>query len=309
MNKKTLLFTVVLILVIGLSALFFKKDSLQQQNKPFILCTTSIIGDTIQQIVGDTAQVYCLMGPGIDPHLYKAREGDLHRLANAAIIFYNGLHLEGKMAHVLHQMNHYTPSIALSDALSTTSLLQTEVDGIYDPHIWHDVILWVEIVKYATACLCKQWPEHADIYNQNAQVACNQLSDLDQYVRKQLSTIDASKRILVTAHDAFSYFGKRYGMEVVGLQGVSTDAEISTGAIQDLVAYLVDKQIHAIFIESSIPKRSIQAVHNAAAARNWYVTIGQELYSDALGDADSDAHTYYAMIRHNVDAIVQALTA
>lgn len=170
-----------------------KKYSFHQENKPFILCTTGIIGGTVQRIVGDTAQVHALMGPGIDPHLYKAREGDVHRLANADMIFYNGLHLEGKMAHVLEQMNRYAPSIALSDTLPTTALLQTEVDGIYDPHIWHDVILWIKIVEYATTCLCKRWPEQAELYTQNSQTFCEELHALDAYARKQIATIDPKK--------------------------------------------------------------------------------------------------------------------
>ena len=309
MNKKnSIIILASLFFLFILCMLFIKKDSSHQTDKPFILCTTGIIGDTIQRIVGGTAHVHSLMGPWIYPHLYKAREGDVHRLANADIIFYNGLHLEGKMAHALEQMNRYTPSIALSDVLPVDSLLQTEVGGIYDPHIWHDVTLWIKIVEYATSCLCKRWPENSKLYATNSQKLCEELRTLDAYIRKQIATIDSKKRILITAHDAFSYFGKRYGMEVVGLQGVSTDAEISTSAIQELVDYLVEHQIHAIFVESSIPKRSIQAVHDAATARNWYIIIGDELYSDALGDADSGAHSYGAMIRSNVDAIVHALT-
>jgi len=305
---KKIIIVISICLAVALLPFFLKKTSLTQSHtKPFILCTTSIIGDTVKQIVGDTAEIYTLMGPGIDPHLYKAREGDVHRLAHADIIFYNGLHLEGKMVHVLHQINSYTRSAAVADALKPEQLLSAGVGDTYDPHIWHDVICWIQVVEYITATLCSRMPEYSAKYEKNSRIFSAQLHELDKYIKSKIAAIPESQRILITAHDAFGYFGKRYGMQVVGLQGVSTDAEISTSDVQNLVDYLVANQVHAIFIESSIPKRSIQAVHNAAAARDWYVIIGEELYSDAIGDAESSANSYSTMIKHNIDAIVQAL--
>lgn len=276
--------------------------------KPFILCTTSMIADTVKQIGGDKIDAHGLMGPGIDPHLYKAREGDVHRLAQADIIFYNGLHLEGKMANVLQQMKSYTKSIAIGDALSREELLSAGIDDLYDPHIWHDVTLWMKIVAHITTIMCEQKPENSNFYKKNSENFCEQLKELDIYIRKTLEAIPPEQRILITAHDAFSYFGKAYNVQVVGLQGISTDADISTRDIHDLVDYLIDHRMHAIFIESSIPARSIQAVYDAAAARNWSIIIGEELFSDALGDVQSGAHSYITMIKHNVDAISKALS-
>ena len=272
-NKKQILFFGIFVAPILFLTLVRTNIDYEQHTKPYILCTTSIIGDTVQQLVGDTVEIHTLMGPGIDPHLYKAREGDVHRLARANIIFYNGLHLEGKMAHILHQMNSYTASIAVADALDAQDLLDAGIEGIHDPHIWHDVILWIKVVKHITSILCAKIPQHAQLYQNNAHALCTQLQELDHYIKNKIATIAENKRILVTAHDAFSYFGKRYGMSVVGLQGVSTDAEISAGDVQNLVDYLVEQQLHAIFIESSIPQRSIEAVqcrYSTQLVRNYW---------------------------------------
>lgn len=272
-----------------------------------IVCTTGMIADTVSCIAKEHASVHALMGPGVDPHLYKAREGDVHRLAQADLIFYNGLHLEGKMAHLLEQMNDYVHTAAVSKALSKEDLLDAGVEGLYDPHIWHDVVLWIKIARLVTQELIEVDPAHAQEYSINGQAYINDLEALDRWVRQQIATIPQEKRVLVTAHDAFSYFGASYGVEVVGLQGVSTDADVSTRDITTLVDFLIERSIHALFLESSIPARSIEAVHQAAQARGWGITLGSELLSDALGDADAGGNTYIDMIRSNVQAMVHSL--
>ena len=310
--KQPVSFIVLLSLMLTLmlsSIYYFHKDTApltHDPNKIRILCTTSMITDTVKQIGGDCVEVHGLMGPGVDPHLYKAREGDVHRLAQTHIIFYNGLHLEGKMATILESMQQYTPSIALGKALDPKELITFDT-GICDPHIWHDVQLWIQVVRTVSATLAEHDPKHSNYYQQNTNNYIAQLTDLNTWIQHHIDTIPEHQRILITAHDAFSYFGKRYGMQVIGLQGISTDAEISTNDIQQLVDLLVEKQIKAIFVESSIPKRSLQAVQQAAAARGWPIILGDELYSDALGN--DDASTYIGMIKHNVRAIVNGLSS
>jgi manganese/zinc/iron transport system substrate-binding protein len=272
-----------------------------------IVCTTSILADTVRNLVDDHVQVISLMGYGIDPHLYKAREGDMHTLFKADIIFYHGLHLEGKMADILSAMNRYKKSIAVSDSVNNSLLQKSPLFDSHDPHIWHDVQLWMYVVNYIRDILTSYDSAHADIYKQKSKQYIKELQELDNYVKKQSNLLSNNQRILVTAHDAFGYFAKAYGFRVIGLQGISTDSDISTKDIQDLVDFIIKHQVRAIFVESSIPQRSLCALQNAVKARGWQVAIGGELYSDALGDLQTHAHTYCGMIQYNIDTIVAAL--
>lgn len=286
---------------------FYKPKVGDLSKKLQVVCTTSIITDVLKNIGGDRLVVTGLMGPGVDPHLYKARESDVATLANADIIFYNGLHLEGKMADLLANMRDKVKTVALSDALSDGDLLKTNFAGMNDPHIWHDVNRWIKVVEYINEVLCALDNKCDDSYEKNTQNYVAQLKQLDAYIKKQIAQIPSRDRILVTAHDAFSYFGKAYGLTVIGLQGISTDSEVSTRDIQNLVRYIVKHKIPALFVESSIPRRSVEAVQKAVEAQGWRVVIGPELYSDALAAQPSPAGTYIGMIKHNVDAIVSAL--
>lgn len=308
MPYKFLIFlTLFLSLMLCLVYYVTMRTSAHEAGKLSIVCTTSIIADIAQHIGADCVQVHALMGPGIDPHVYKAREGDVHRLAQADIILYNGLHLEGKMAHILGSMQSYTCTVNLGATLDPEQLIITD-SGMPDPHVWHDVILWMSITKTIRDIFIAQDEKNREHYQKNARIYLDQLQQLHEWTQHQIATIAPEKRILITAHDAFSYFGKRYGMQVVGLQGISTDAEISIDDIQQLVSLLIEKNIDTIFIESSIPHRSLQAVQQAARARNWAVRLGDELYSDALGSPQGSAGTYYDMIRQNVAAIRNGLT-
>ena len=309
MKQTTLFFTLFLVLCITTPLLvlwYLKTENVHKEDgKLFILCTTSMITDTVQQIAGSCASVRGLMGPGIDPHLYKARESDAHALARADIIFSNGLHLEGKMASLLHALKG-TTAVSLSDALNQDAIIFSE-HTIADPHIWHDVSLWILVAQKISATLIAHDPDNAQQYRSNTQEYVQKLHELDAYVRSQIGTIEPEQRILVTAHDAFSYFGRAYGMHVVGLQGISTEAEISTHDIVQLVDFLISHKIKALFAETAIAKKALYAVQQAADARGWHVALDQELFADALGNPGRKGGTYIDMIRCNVDTIVDAL--
>lgn len=277
-----------------------------EQKKLKIVCTTSMIADSITHVAGDKVELYCLMGPGVDPHLYRPTQGDMHLLAEAMIIFYNGLHLEGKMADLLERMGTLKPTYAVSTAIPKQHLLTAYSQNIFDPHIWHDVTLWMDVIRYIQNILQNYDPDNYITYKNNAEKYLEKLQNLHNYVKIEIQKIPEKQRILITAHDAFRYFGKSYGIRVEGLQGTSTDSEINTRDIQKLADFIVQHALKAIFVESSVPHRSIQALQQAVHARGWNVVIGPNLYSDALADNDSES-TYYGMIHYNVNAIVTAL--
>ncbi len=274
---------------------------------PYVVCTTGIVADAVANIAGAYAEVEYLMGPGVDPHLYRARESDVHRLASADIIFYNGLHLEGKMDDVFERMAVQKPTVAVTDGIPRDALIPSEFAGLYDPHVWFDVTLWRYTIDTIVNELEHQFPEYADAYRKNADWYRKQLDALDQYVRSMVRQIPAEKRRLITAHDAFSYFGKTYGFDVVGLQGISTDSQVGTYDIMQLADYIVRHRVPTIFVEASIPQRNIQAVQEAVAARGYALAIGDQLYSDTLGPPGSQAETYVDMVHYNIQTIVSAL--
>lgn len=275
-----------------------------------IVTTTSMLADLVRTVGGERVEVAGLMGPGVDPHLYKASEGDVARMAGADVIIYNGLHLEGKMTEVFEQMNRRNiPTIAVAeggvpDSLRRQSALFT---GNYDPHVWFDVSLWMRVVRYVEQRLATMDSTHAPAYAANAQAYLGELEALDAYVREQIEHVPEQQRVLVTSHDAFGYFGRAYGFEVHGLQGISTASEAGTADVQDLAEMVATRRIPAMFVESSVSPRGIEAVRAAVRARNFEVVIGGTLYGDALGEAGTPAGTYLGMVRHNIDTIVAAL--
>lgn len=275
-----------------------------------IVTTTGMIADIVKNVGADHVQVTGLMGPGIDPHLYKASENDVQRLQAANVVFYNGLHLEAQMGRVLERMNDFgIKTVAVSDSIDR-SLLQSppEFAGNYDPHIWFDVTLWMMAAEQVRDTLIEVDPDNASAYEANAQAYLAQLEELHQYVLDQANTIPAEKRILITAHDAFNYFGRAYGFEVRGLQGISTEAQAGTADVKALADFIVEKQIPAIFVESSVPQRNVEAVQAAVRAQGFEVKIGGSLFSDAMGTEGTPEGTYTGMVRHNIDTIVTALT-
>lgn len=276
---------------------------------PRVLTTTGMIADLVQQLAGSYVSVDSLMGPGIDPHLYKPTQGDLERLLKADLVFYNGLHLEGKMSDILAKLAKKKKVIAVSEKINTSLLLKpAEFEGNYDPHIWFDVQLWSQAAEVVAQHLFQLIPEYQATIKSNHSKYQQELLELDAWVRQQIQLIPSRHRVLITAHDAFGYFGKAYGIEVIGLQGISTAAEFGLHDIVKIVDLVVTREIPAIFVESSVPKKFITAVQEAVKAKNKNVIIGGELFSDALGAPNSTAANYIGMLQHNVKTIVRALT-
>lgn len=273
-----------------------------------VVATTNIVADAVRNVVGEAGTVVALMGPGVDPHLYQASQGDVRRLAGADIIFSNGLQLEGRLGDVLAHMARRVPTYAVTELLPVEELLAAEgFGGAYDPHVWFDVRLWMKAVERIRDALVEVDPERAPIYQANARAYLETLAELDAWVRERLAQIPPQRRVLVTAHDAFGYLGRAYGLEVVGLQGISTDAEYGLADVIQLVDLLVERQIGAVFVETSVSGRGIRALIEGAAARGHQVALGGELFSDALGAEGTAAGTYVGMIRHNVETILAAL--
>lgn len=298
----------VLSLAVLLSGCTQSTENNQADGKWKVTATTGMVADIVKQVGGEHVEVTQLMGAGVDPHLYKASEGDIRRIDQADLIFYSGLHLEGKMVDILEKIGKKKPVKAVTAGLGKESLLADPAAPTSpDPHVWFDVSLWMKAVEQVRDDLSAFDPAHKDSYAANADKYLAELQKLDEYARTQLASIPKEQRVLVTAHDAFQYFGRAYDVEVIGLQGISTAAEYGLKDVQNLVDTLVTRKIKAVFVESSVPKRSIEAVVQGAAAKNHTVTIGGELFSDALGEPGTPEGSYIGMVKHNVDTIVQAL--
>lgn len=284
-------------------------DPAESGNKRLqIVATTGMIGDAISIIVGDSADVNSLMGPGVDPHLYKPTQSDIEALRNADIIFYNGLHLEGKMGEILEKLGESKPVIAFGEGIDKESLLENpDFQGNYDPHIWFSVPNWSSAVKYAGEQMLVNDTANSQYYKANLDGHLAELATLDSWVNTQIQTIPDSQRVMITAHDAFGYFGQAYGVEVTGLQGLSTAAEYGLKDVTDMVDFIVSRGIKSVFVESSVSDKSLQAVIEGCQAKDHNVTIGGTLYSDAMGAEGTPEGTYVGMVRHNVTTIVEAL--
>jgi len=275
-----------------------------------VVTTTSMITDLVKVIGGERVEVKGLMGPGVDPHLYKASAGDVSRLQGADVIFYNGLHLEAAMSEVLEQMHGRTKTAAVTDGIDKATLLAPpEFAGAYDPHIWFDATMWMKAAEQVRDALAELDPNSASLYKSNGEKYLEELSNLHNYVKTEAEKIPQEQRVIVTAHDAFNYFGRAYGFEVRGLQGISTATEAGAADVQNLAQFIAERKIPAIFVESSVPRRSIEALQAAVKSKGHNVSIGGQLFSDALGDPGTPEGTYAGMIRYNIDTIVKALSA
>ena len=267
-----------------------------------------MLADAANQIVGDSATVQPLMGAGVDPHLYKATQGDLQLLTDADIIIYNGLHLEGKMGEVLEKLGYSKPVIAGAESIPEQKRKQSMAyTDAYDPHVWFDVSLWRLVTQNISIQLQKLHPNNSAYYEANTAQYLLQLDSLHLAVQKAISTIPESQRILITAHDAFEYFGTAYNIEVRGLQGISTVADFGLKDITDLVDYILANQIKAVFIETSVSQKAIKAVVEGCRNRGFEIVIGGSLYSDAMGAPETPEGTYIGMVNANVQTIVNAL--
>ena len=252
-----------------------------------IVCTTAQVADIVKNVGGDDVEVDTLMGDGVDPHLFTAAAGDVRRLRDADVVFYNGLHLEGRLADVLHDLEAKKPSIAVTAGLVADEPERlrspAEFEGAHDPHVWLDVALWRQCSDYVTERLCYLDPDRADAYRARAKGYTDELDALDEECRQRLAEIPAERRVLVTAHDAFGYFGVAYDIEVRGLQGISTADEADLVTVGALVDLLVDRGVKAVFVESSVSEKYIEALVEGCRAKDHQVSVGGELYSDAMG--------------------------
>lgn len=273
-----------------------------------VVATTGMVADLASHVGGTHAQVTALMGEGVDPHLYKPSPGDLRLLQGADLVLYSGLHLEGKMVEVFEQLAKKKPVVAVADIIPAEQLRQPpEFKGHPDPHVWFDVALWMKASEAARDALVRVDPTNAREYEANAEAYLKQLGELDRECRERIATIPADRRVLVTAHDAFGYFGRAYGLEVHGIQGISTDSEASLRDMNALVDLLVQRAVPAVFVESSVPRKTIDALVEGCRARGHEVRIGGQLFSDAMGAPGTPEGTYPGMVRHNVRVIVEAL--
>ena len=275
-----------------------------------VVATTGMVADLVKNIGGERVEVTALMGPGVDPHMYKASERGVIHMSESDVVFYSGLHLEGAMTRVLERLDRIKPTTAVADGIDPSRLLsKAGTSGAHDPHIWFDVTCWMDAARTVHRRLVELDSLHAGVYDANLDNYLAQLQDLHDYVLSMAQTVPIEQRVLITAHDAFSYFGRAYGFEVRGLQGISTVTEAGAADVQQLADFIVRRRIPALFIESSVPRRNIEAVQAAVHARGYDVTIGGQLFSDAMGSPGTPEGNYIGMVRHNIDTIVAALTA
>jgi manganese/zinc/iron transport system substrate-binding protein len=268
------------------------------------VATTGMVADLVRQAGGSHVTVDQLMGADVDPHLFTASLGDVNRLKAANIVFYSGLHLEGKMTSIFESMARKQPTLAVAENLP--SLLEDE-EKTHDPHVWFDVSMWSQAAGVVRDALAKYDPRNASDYRARTDAYQAELAQLHDYARTQIATIPKEQRVLVTAHDAFRYFGRAYDIEVKGIQGISTESEASVKDINDLVKFLVERKVKAVFVETSVNPRNIKSLIEGCQARGHKVAIGGELFSDAMGKEGTPEGTYVGMVKHNVDTIVQAL--
>ncbi len=284
-------------------------DTSEKTNsKPLIVTTTGMIGDAVKNLTGNQADVISLMGPGVDPHLYKATQGDLERLQKADIIIYNGIHLEGKMSEILEKLSAKKIVIAMGDGVPKEKLRMLDAKAkVYDPHIWFDVTLWKDAVNVMAKEISARYPGLAETIHKNSGQYLILLDSLNTEVKTQMASIPKAQRVLITAHDAFGYFGLAYDTEVKGLQGISTVSDFGLNDVTQLVNFIADHKIKSVFVETSVSDQSIKAVIDGCRQKGHNIAIGGTLYSDAMGNAGTPEGTYIGMVRKNVETIVSAL--
>jgi manganese/zinc/iron transport system substrate-binding protein len=284
------------------------KNASEESGKLKVVTTTSMLTDLVKNIGGDLIEVNGLMGAGVDPHLYKASEGDVTKLYQADVIFYNGLHLEGKLVEVFEKMGAKKMTVSLGESLDENELIGSEYFASnYDPHVWFNIQFFKQFSDKVAETLAANDTANAEKFRENNALYQKKLDALETEIKATIETLQKEKRILVTAHDAFTYFGRQYGFNVVGLQGISTATEAGVQDVRRLSQFIIDNKVKAIFIESSVPRRTIEALQEAVLSKNHEVVIGGSLYSDALGDLGTIEGTYIGMFKANVKTIVEAL--
>ena len=295
--------SVILAVSLSVTGLFSTTNAVQA--KPLVVSSTTLITDLVNQIGGDVIESKGLMGPGIDPHYYRATFNDMRLLRRADLIFYNGLGLEGRMTQVFYNLSALKPTFALGERLDPHQLLI--IDGRIDPHIWLSTPLWLDVAEQVKTLLITHFPAHENTFAQNFAKLADEFTVLHQWVLDEIAQLPDARRKLVTAHDAFGYYGQTYGLEVMAIQGLNTEVEFGLAGLQRIKQLVIEDQIPAVFAESTLPTRSINALINGLAAEGYQLKLGGELLSDALAVAGQPGDTYQAMIRHNTLTIIDAL--
>ncbi len=283
----------------------FGSESAEDDGRIDVVATTGMVADLVERVGGAHVKVQQLMPAGVDPHTYQGVSADRYACERADIVFYSGLHLEGKLADMFAKFAAKKPVYAVAEKLPEALLLSS--DGAHDPHAWFDVSLWRQTIPAVRDALIERDPAHADDYRKNAAAYEAELDKLHEECKAALAGVPVSQRVMVTAHDAFEYFGRAYGVEVHGIQGISTESEASVKEINRLVDLLVTRKVKAVFIETSVSERNIESLLESCNSKGHPVKIGGELFSDAMGEKGTPEGTYVGMIRHNVKTVVEAL--
>lgn len=308
MNSSSLTRRSALGLGLGAAVLVYTPAHAQQAAPLGVVTTTGMIADAARVVGGDRVEVHALMGPGIDPHSYRQTRSDISALARADLVLWHGLYLEAQMEEFLLKLASRSPVVAVGEAVPVADrIAHVDYEGRYDPHVWMAPGLWVSVVDRVAEALSEARPEDAALFAANAERYKADLIRLDRYAQGVLPTVPDTARVLVTAHDAFGYFGRAYGYQVEGIQGLSTESEAGLARVRDLVDLLVSRKIRAVFVESTVSDRNIRALIEGAAARGHEVSVGGELFSDAMGAPGTYEGTYLGMIDHNVTTIARAL--
>ncbi|WP_218044952.1 metal ABC transporter solute-binding protein, Zn/Mn family [Kiloniella majae] len=294
--------------IILAAAILIASSQLARADKPVIVTTIAQIADVASHIVGDKMEVDSLMGEGVDPHTYRMNRYDVAALTKADIVLYNGLYLEAQMEDALERMATKKPVVPLAETINKSLLLTSQdYEDKNDPHVWMDVRKWMAVTSQALDVIKKFDPANADFYDKNAAEYLIKLEQLNGYVETVLASVPQNERVVISAHDAFNYFGKAYDFEVVGIQGLSTASEAGLKKIENLVDLIVTRKIRAVFVESSVADRNVKALIEGAKARGHNITIGGTLFSDAMGPAGTYEGTYIGMLDHNATVISRAL--
>lgn len=299
--------TTCLVLLIAF-LLSCRENNISKSEKIKVICTTGVIADAIDNILPDDFKVTSLMGPGVDPHTYKSKTSEMKSLIKADAIVYNGIHFESNLIDAIEEIRKSNFVISLGDIVPVDRLRKTTDFGTaYDPHFWHDVNLFATSVGLAGEQFSKKFPLFKVYIDSATKSYTQKLFETEIYVRNEITTIPESSRVLITAHDAFGYYGRLFGIDVKGVQGISTASDISIRGITELTDFIVSKNIPSIFVENSVSQKNINSVVEGCRSKGLNLTIGGTLYSDGLGDSLSGANTYIKMIRKNTNSIVRAL--
>lgn len=285
-----------------------KSESSSEDAPLRAIATVGMVADLVREVGGDHVVVTQIMGSGVDPHLYKVTRDDVQTIMGSDIVFYSGLMLEGKMADTLVKVARSRPVVAVTEMLDERDLLEPDdFEGNYDPHVWMDVALWSKCVDVVATALTEVRPNNAKTFQANATAYIDRLEELHAYGTRAIASIPETSRVLVTSHDAFNYMGRAYGLDVQGVQGISTESEAGLQRVNELVSTLTERNVKAVFIESSVPRKSIDALVEGAAARGHRIRIGGELFSDAMGETDTYKGTYIGMLDHNFTTVTRSL--